>query len=253
MAKKQMRKRGGRRRKIPRGIKSETASLLYTSTSAPIMPNQAYSLRNFSLTNATRAIQVASAYQYYRITKVTCRFRPVSDTFSAGLTNSGSVPHFYYRIDKEGTFPVTTTLQTLKTAGAKPIRFDDKVVSVSFKPAVVQASVAAPSGGALLGNYSLGTSKVSPWLTTNGNAYNESAGIGWIANSVDHLGMLYAIDQDVLNPSGAPIGYMSFEVMYEFKKPLWTSGEGATLATVNADTLEILIPEGLPESKAVVG
>lgn len=255
--KKSMRKprRQYRRKGMPRpyirgGHIREQASAQYSTLSAPLNANASvYAFRNFSLAAASVRVQnVGKSYQEYRIKRVTWEVRPCYDTFQAPASgNAATVPHLYWRVDKLATYDVDTTLQTLKASGCKPIRLDDKTIRKSFKPAVVVPVVQGPalpdgSPDTIIGSY-----RTSPWLATNNAAYTGSSQTGWVASSVDHQGLLIAIDQDTLSSSAYPQAFISFTVEFEFRKPLDDiSSDGATMQDVK---LETLAPQYVPPSE----
>lgn len=231
----------------------EQAGASYTTNSAPLMPNQPYSFMNFSLSAASsRVVNIGKAYQFFRIKRITWHVRPAYDTFGGGTSLSGaSVPNLYWMIDKEEQFnPVTTSLQTLKAAGAKPIRCDDKLITKQFRPAVLfPAGDISASGGAPV-TYGVGMKKMSPWLPTNVNAYDSSPTALWNPSTIDHLGLILCIDQDTVDPAGKPAAYVSFDVEFEFKKPLSISnvGDAPTILKVKTETLA---PEYVPPEEVL--
>lgn len=183
-------------------------------TNAMFPSNTMYVKRDFSLDQFARATQIAKGYQHYRIKKITMKFKPLVDTF----TNSGalaSVPNFFYMIDKSGSLPNNPTLAMLKQMGAKARRFDDKSITVAWRPSVLDLAATAPA------NSSSAQYKISPWLSTNAN----QLGVGvWNPSTVDHLGIFWQSEQDV----AAQIAYYSIEttVEFQFKKPLAQLGSG---------------------------
>lgn len=184
-------------------------------TGAPPGPgfntNTLYSLMNTQLIDFTRATQVAAAYQHYRIKKITLTFKPSSDTFTAAA-GAVSKPNLYYMIDKSGAIPTNATLEALKQMGAKPIQLDEKNLTVSWRPSVLESVMYAAGG---VGAPASSKYKISPWLTTT--ADNVSPGV-FVPSGIDHLGCYWFVDQ-LLNP----IGYqytVECEVQFQFKKPL---------------------------------
>lgn len=168
-----------------------------------------YKFSEFSLNGWTRAVAVAPSYQFFRITRIDMKFIPTADTYQAGAT-AGEIPNLIYMIDKADNLPPTTDVPTLLNMGAKPIRFDDKSITVSFKPAITYK---ATDEGVNPNNF--GLTRVSPWLATNNN--NTSDTLTWTPSSVDHHGIAYCVTGGV---SG-----QNYKVMvtahFEFKKPLW--------------------------------
>lgn len=179
--------------------------------------NSLYSLMNTQLIDFPRAVQVAAAYQHYRIKKVTLTFKPSSDTFTVG---GATKPSLYHMIDKSGAIPTNITLEGLKQMGAKPRQLDEKNLTVSWRPSVLE-SVMYASGG--VGAASSSKYQISPWLTTT--ADNVSPGI-FQPSGVDHLGVYWYLDQ--LNGAGYQYA-IECEVQFQFKKPLIN-----TVSSVNA-------------------
>lgn len=191
-----------------------------------------------------RAKTIAQGYQFYRIAKVEVKWKPLCDTFTnaqaVGPTTGLSVPQLYYMVDKANTFPTNSTLETLRQAGAKPVRLDDKNITRSFAPAVHLASDDGGSGPASVVE-TAGMMKVSPWITTNANAGGITQ--TWTPNSVDHRGLLFYIEQFAAN-NDAFVATAEVVVHYQFKKPLWTVGaEGPTVHRIDLDTATIVPPE----------
>lgn len=176
----------------------------------------------WSLAGFTRAVNVAQSYQFYRISQIEMKFTPTSDTYISG--NPGEVPHFYYVIDKSDSIPnVGTTLDTLMNAGAKPIRFDDKTITVRWKPAVTWKAL---DENGTSGNFAL--TRVSPWLATNDNNTSDTA--PWQPSSVDHHGIVYTATGGV---AGQNYG-VKVSLTFEFKKPLqYTVSTGNEPPVVN--------------------
>lgn len=230
----------------------------YSTTSFPMTPSQAvsggiaYSFRNFSLAGAsTRVLNVAQAYQEYRIKRITWEVRGFYDTFQAPTSaTSPTVPHLYWRVDKSGVFNADTSLTTLKASGCKPIRLDDKLIRKSFKPAVLQGVASEVSNSSSSPLLVLGSHRVSPWLPTNANAYT-AGNTDWVASSIDHLGLILALDCDVI-PFGGPAGTVSFTVEFEFRKPFDDVTNGQDTQMVNVD-LATIAPQYVPPEGKVVG
>lgn len=203
-------------------------------------PSAPYGLYNFALTNSSRAVQVAQGYQEYRIARVDVELKPCADSFIAENVASGSsvsLPYLYYMIDKTGAFESNgTNSQTLKAAGAKPIRLDDKTIKISWKPAV-QIGSSDTAGGPAPVLELAAAYKISPWLTTNANAATGSA--VWAPNSVDHMGLVFAVEQP-RGPFPTTVASMTVRITYEFRKPLWyiAPTPGVELQRVDLDNFE---------------
>lgn len=189
-----------------------------------------YKLQEWSLAGYDRAVSIAQNYQYYRITKAIFRFIPVADTYIAG--NPGELPNLYYVIDKTDSIPgAGTTVDTLLSAGARPIRFDDKTITVSFKPSVVWKAL--DENGT---QTNFGMSKTSPWLATNDS--NTSDVATWTPSSVDHHGLVYTVQGGV---SGANYRVES-TLHIEFKKPLYYTTPAPGVAAVSKVIGSALLP-----------
>lgn len=237
-----------RRRRVVRKVKKvrrsdkrvpEWASASYSTLTQLLKPAQsmpggtgAYAFRSFSLSAAGLRIQnIASAYQEFRIKRITWQCRGFFDTFVApGTATAPTVPHLYYRYDKLANYTSDTDLTTLKSSGARPIRLDDKLIKRTFKPyvfyPVLEASSTTTSPIMTAGAY-----KVSPWLATNANAYVNGA-TSWAPSVVAHSGVIIAIDMDVVAFSS--VAGISFTVEYEFRKPL------DDVDTSNVSSMEVI-------------
>ena len=94
---------------------------------APFTTNNLYSLMDTSLSQFTRAQQVAKAYQHYRIKYVQLKIRSSFDTYAVNPATPIGKPYLYYLIDKAGAVPTNVSLEGLKMAGAKPRALDEDV------------------------------------------------------------------------------------------------------------------------------
>jgi len=175
--------------------------------------NQMYNLRGvLKLTGFTRAEEIAKAYQFYRIKHVKITYKFPFDTF---MPANVARPNFYSMVDKAEAIPTLATLETLKNMGANPRRCDEKPISVSWKPSVLQAS--ETTAGSAPSSYLL-----SPWLST---AHPD----------IQHNGLFWYSEQ-VLFGGVAQIYHAEIELQFEFKKPLLyaTSATTPALSAVKA-------------------
>lgn len=217
---KMLRKRRGVRRSS--NVKDYAGLSVKQSFTAPgggtFQPNVMYDLLNTQLIGNPRAVQVAKAYQFYRIKRIAVTFKPLYDTF-AGVAGNMSKPNLYYMIDKSGSIPTTITLEGLKQMGARPHQLDEKNFTVAWAPSVIESAMfigGAPATGAPA-KY-----QISPWLNTNADVSNPGA---WVASGIDHLGLHWYIDQLIST------GYAytcEVEVQFQFKKPLDQYNIGTT-------------------------
>jgi len=171
--------------------------------------NTMYVNRKFELADFPRASAIASNYASFKITRITMRFFPQTDTFAG----SQGVPTFYSMLDKHGAIPLNITLENLKQMGAKGRRFDDKTVSVSWRPAVLVSALQETGAPGVIGSAQY---KLSPTLTTSATAYNPS--LPWSPSTIDHLGIFWYVDQ--LAPTGENQYKVEVEAQFQFMRPL---------------------------------
>lgn len=184
--------------------------------------NLVYRYNDITLAGFDRLANIGACYQYFRFTKVVMKFKPYVDTFQQTPTAPSTVPYFHWLINKGDNLDVST-FDSLRDAGAKPIRFDDKTVTISWKPSVHQFIANADSAGAVTPNY--GMSRVTPWLSTNDLAGTNTP--TWKASAVEHYGLLYGVDQAIVAP-GSSTGFgVEVTVYAQFKKPLNNPGAAA--------------------------
>lgn len=210
---KSQKKRGGKSRRI---AKQQMATVKQTLSFKPGTQvfNTIYTIYNAALSNSTRAMKVAEAYQEYRINKVVIKWKPQQDTFAGGTT--GSIPYLHYVVDKKGTFQNVPGLnfRSLRETGCKILRFDDKTLSLTIRSAVLTA-VTTDTYNANA-NLQFTSTKISPWLSTNNSPLPSGP---WTPNSVDHGGIVYGIEQDNVGSTGNLRFDCDIEVYYQFRKP----------------------------------
>ena len=214
---------------------NDVAAVSETFMFSDMNMNTIYADYGCSLFQHERARTVAQAYQEFRIKLVEYRFKPQSDTYipQAGST---SVPYLYYLVDKLRSNNGLQTVDAFTQAGAKAIRFDDKTITVKYKPAVLLDSWDAQALQAVPRQY-----RVSPWLTTND--FN-TVGAGFNPSSVDHNGIRWVIS----TTPGSQFTFQCERVVHiEFRKPLWIeSPQGQGLSIVEVDTI-MNVPEFNPK------
>lgn len=195
-----------------------------------------YEMRNTDLASYDRAVQVAQAYQHFRIKKITLTLKPVYDTYQQAAGN-GTRPNLYYMIDKSGSIPDNPTLEQLKQMGAKAHRFDEKPFTISWRPSVLTADQTA------VGVVGSAQYKISPWLSTSANPM----GVAFAPSVIDHLGIFWYAEQLF----GGGVQYNAeIEVQFQFKKPLWTvSAKGLTAAPAKT----VVVAEVDGSSDGIVG
>lgn len=222
---------------------SQDLAVVASSAGGPTGGSQVYFADNFSLTTSKRAQQIAQAFQEYRISKIEMFVKPVADTYISDNVAVGTgvgMPYFYYMIDKTAALMnSTTTTLTLRNAGAKPIRLDDKTIKVAWKPSVtIGSSDAGPGGPAPISELSA-LHRTSPWITTNANAAEPAA--PWVPNSVDHYGIVFGAEQ-LRGPLPTAVANVQFRLTFEFRKPLWYVAEIPTSPPIHLNLDDLLNP-----------
>lgn len=192
-----------------------------------------YANRAFQLADFPRASAIAANYASFKITKITMKFKPLQDTFAGAAPGGFGVPYFYSMLDKSGAIPLNATLENLKQMGAKPRRFDDKTIVVSWRPSVLTADLTL----AVAGNVAGSQYKLSPTLSTNANAGNPTA--PWQPSVVDHLGIYWFVEM----ANGLQSQYnVEAEIQFQFMRPLVK-----TTGSFQAQELGYAIKDGSPD------
>lgn len=174
-----------------------------------------------------RASSFATNFAFYRIAKITYVHRPYFDTFSPGLIagvpagNPITVPQLYWQMNRQGDAPATFDGDYLRSLGSKPLRFDDKNITVSYKPNMLM--VAQDNAG-----NNASQVKLTPWLSTD-----ERPGDGtFTLSTAEHYGHLLFIDSAA--SAVGQVGVMDIQIHYEFKGP-----RAPTQSTVDALTAPV--------------
>lgn len=186
--------------------------------------NTIFRLDDINLSQFDRLAHIARAYQYFRITKVELKFKPYEDTFvnASGTGTTGSVPYLYWLIMKSDTLNVAISdFGSLRDAGAKAVRMDDKSVTVSWKPSVAQGVALSESN--ITTNFA--SYRISPWLSTNANVMIPGGSQVWAASTVPHQGLLYGVEQNFINPTSVLSYGTEVTVYIQYKKPLPFGGD----------------------------
>lgn len=197
----------------------------------PFVVNKMYDVHNIRMADYPRAVQVANAYQFFRIKKVAITYKIGYDTYQA-TAGGPTRPQFYYMLDKSQSIPVNVSLEGLKQMGARPSACDEKPIVRQWAPAVLteQQSLAGPVGAKYV---------ISPWLNTNQN----NLGI-FNPSTVNHNGLYWYVQMD----QTATVQYqytVEIEVQFEFKKPLWTGSLSATPSLGVKPAIQDDSPDGI--------
>jgi len=220
-------RRNRRNKNVPEYASLSCKRSMVATGGANFQLGQLYSMMNTALDQFPRAVQVAAAYQHYRIKKIAITFKSSYDTFQAG---AGAVtkPRVYYMIDKAAAIPTTITLEGLKQMGARPRELDESNVVIQWSPSVLEATMDnAPLS--IPSKY-----RISPWLATNNQPLQPGV---FVPSAVDHLGIYWYLDA-LNNPEGYQY-QCEVEVQFQFKKPLAeatgsTEAVKATLAVIDS-------------------
>lgn len=222
-ARRQMKKRAMKKRAMKKrhpiskglgGVPDQASLTEVINNRAPLggfyTTNTGYRFYNCSLQLFPRAQTVGSAFQEFRIRRITLAYRTTADTFIAG--SSQAVPLLYYMIDKKDAVPTNFNVDTLTAMGALPRRFDDKLKKIQYAPAVLQSALTDP----LSLTTSAAAANISPWLPTNNSP--GAPGV-FVPSDVDHMGVSWF----VYVPNGSTVVSYDIDIFvdFEFRKPLW--------------------------------
>lgn len=204
-------------------ITPNTCKIVETLPFDDIVANQPYRFEADGIIPNTRAAAVAQQFGLYRIAKVTFKYKPLADTFVSnpafvGGAGAITVPYLYWKMNRFADAPAGFTADDLKNMGSKAIRFDDKTITVSYKPNIL-TSIA--SGGTNSGQI-----KMTPWLNTD-TAPDTPA---FALSTTAHYGHFYIVECATNGNGATPVGTLEATIVYEFKNPrvAYTSGTSAT-------------------------
>lgn len=216
-----VRRRYGRRRiplkYNPRKVGGpNTCRITQTLSSIQVLPNTPYRISVGGITG-DRARAVCEQFALYRIAKVVYKYKPNADTFvsNAGFIGGNgavTVPNLYWKMNRFADNPPAWNVQDLRDMGAKPIRFDDKAVTVAYKPNILTA---VASGGSDSGQI-----KMTPWLNTDESPETNQ----FVPSTTEHYGHFYWVDCATNGDGSAAVGTLDVTIYYEFKNPRveWT-------------------------------
>ena len=234
---KKMRKGGARRPRrlaIRRPLKfnpnrvggPNTCRITQTLPTLTVLPNTPYRISVSGITG-DRARAVCEQFGLYRIAKVVYRYKPASDTFVSnpgfiGGAGAVSVPHLYWKMNRFADNPAAWAVDDIRAMGAKPIRFDDKSVTVAYKPNILT--------GIASGGDNSGQVKMTPWLNTDSAAETP----GFAPSDTEHYGHFYFVECAVNGSGSTPVGSLDVTIYYEFKNPRveWTPASEGGITVV---------------------
>lgn len=204
-------KRRVARRRMVRRTRNlpEWATMSETDDFGVLNVGSFYNISDIQLAQFPRASAVAQGYAQFRIKSLKFTYQPLLDTFPS--TGGTQVPYLVWKINREANSPAGITYDWFLQNGSKPIRFDDKSVTVTYRPSVIFDAVEAGLPG--IGNQAAAP-KLNQWLTTNRDAYAP----GFAPSQTSHAGHLVL----VTSPGSAdPMSYrMTCTAEFQFRKPL---------------------------------
>lgn len=172
----------------------------------------------------SRAAVTAPAFGLYRVAQIEYKIKPKFDTYIAGQVPVGDqpveVPVMYWKMNRYGDAPVGFTAFDLQSLGAKPIRLDDKTLTIKYKPNILLAN-AGPAAAAQAGGS--GQVKMTPWLSTDTEADDNNFAL----SSTQHYGHLMYIECAAAGDGTPAVCEVVARVVYEFKNPRILDGQRA--------------------------
>lgn len=159
----------------------------------------------FQLSKLQRAVFVAPNFQEYRVTGIKLMFKPKYDTFAGDATGAAvQLPYLWYINDYANVLPTTLSYSSLRSLGVKPIRFDDKTIVKTLKPAVVVLGAQTPGLPSII--------RKSPFLPVNATPTGT-----WSLNDVVHYGSHFQITQ--MTPTDTQNYVVTAQVTVQFRRP----------------------------------
>lgn len=187
--------------------------------------NQIIQLDDINLSQFDRLSAIAQNYQSFRFTGIELKLKPYADTFATTAGEGQAVPYLNYLIDKgENLVPVTgpAGFNQLRDAGAKPIRFDEKTITIAWKPRVPMVSAYDSSSTP---TFTLAmASRISPWLATNATANLDPS--TWLPSTIPHKGIYYGVEQAFVIPGGDRTYGCEITVHAQFRRPQFRLASG---------------------------
>lgn len=203
------------------------------------MPTQAVNLNTPYLQikrgiTGARASAMAQLFGEYRIKKIIYTFRPLWDTFNASFAagtpgnNPTSVPTLYWRLNRYGDTPAAFNGDYMRALGAKPYRLDDKQVSFSYAPNIIQSQ--QNNAGV-----TTATIKVSPWLSTD-DAVQDNA---FTLSTAEHFGNSLFVEGGGAGNAQGVVANLDVKVIYEFRNPRLVSAPSSRVTDVSGNIVPL--------------
>ena len=218
--KRQYRKRGrkGGKRRSRKPTTNSTKSMIkdnYAKCSSigrttVLNTNTAYNFEFQLVNGSTRVLNVAKAYQEFKIDYVEVRLKPYYDTYGTTAATAGiTAPQLYHQIIKDPSVTDMTDISQFRLNGINPMPFSKDGNKVwRYKPAasLLPEGMAATSASGVI--------KVSPWLDTE--SFNSTSAAPAFSTT-QHFGSALWIDSQEATP--APVATVEVEIHYVFRKP----------------------------------
>lgn len=218
---KQMRKRAGkgkrrnfRKRPTTNSSRSMTKDNFAAASSIAIADrllntNTAYNF-TYQLQNApSRVINIAKAYQEFKIDYVEVRFKPLYDTYTTEAATPGiTVPQLYHQIIKDPSVADMVDISQFKANGlnAMSLAKDGNMVW-RYKPAVaISAQGSTGNDPAII--------RTSPWMNTEDTTSTPTTPV---FNQTTHYGSCLWVNSTITTPFA--VANIEVEVHYKFRKP----------------------------------
>jgi len=170
----------------------------------------------------TRAGMIAPAYGLYRVAQIEYKITPKFDTYSSGLNPGGDapveIPKMYWKMNRYGDAPVGFTEADMLSLGSKPIRLDDKTLTIKYKPNILLANTGQPAQALDGGS---GQVKITPWLSTDSRPDNGQFAL----STTTHYGHLMFVECAAAGDGTPAVCEIQVRVVYEFKNPRMFEGE----------------------------
>jgi len=170
----------------------------------------------------TRASMVAPAYGLYRIAQVEFKITPTADTYTPDLAPVGDaaveVPKLYWKMNRYGDAPVGFGEADMLSLASKPLRLDDKTLTIKYKPNILLANVGNAAAGQVGGS---GQVKITPWLSTDARADDGQFAL----STTTHYGHLMFIECAAAGDGTPRVAEVQCRVVYEFKNPRMYEGQ----------------------------
>lgn len=213
------------KRRVPRTLRTNkgpenTAKIIETMPKMTLLANGGYQFQLAGILGS-RAQALAQQYGLYRISKISFRYKPLSDTFVSnpgfiGGNGAASIPYLLWKMNRFADNPAVITADNLRAMGAKPVRLDDKTYTLAYRPNIIVDTAAATGAQS-------GQIKMTPWLNTDDAPMTP----GFNPSTTYHYGHFFYI-QCAMNGTGTdPVAELEITAHYEFKNPRVKWGESS--------------------------